>query len=139
HHFDWVLLRRVPYPGDFMVDHLDADSSFALVFLDDAAALWVRRDGALAPLAARLGYRELRQGPPGPGPWDTPPPATRCGAGESWPSWSARRRVPPTTLRRWGGWEAWRSPSETWTTRKVTCGRRWRWTRARRARTSGWA
>src|SRR5262249_51815797 len=26
------------------------------------AALWVRRDGALAPLAARLGYRELPAG-----------------------------------------------------------------------------
>lgn len=62
HRFDWVLLRRAPYPGDFLVEHLDADSTFALVFMDDAAALWVRREGALAPLAARFAYHELPAG-----------------------------------------------------------------------------
>lgn len=62
HHFEWVLLRRVPYPGDFLVEHLDADSSFALVFMDDAAALWVRKNGALASVAARLAYHELPAG-----------------------------------------------------------------------------
>jgi tetratricopeptide (TPR) repeat protein len=62
HRFDWVLLRRVPYSGDFLVEHLDADSSFALVFMDDAAALWVRREGSLAPLVARFGYHELPAG-----------------------------------------------------------------------------
>ena len=63
HHFEWVLLRRVPYPGDFLVEHLDADSSFALVFLDDAAALYVRRDGILAPIAAAFRYRAIAAGP----------------------------------------------------------------------------
>jgi len=62
HRFDYVLLRRVAYPGDFLVEHLDADSLFALVFLDDAAALWVRKDGRLAPLARRFAYRELPAG-----------------------------------------------------------------------------
>ena len=57
HRFDYVLLRRAPYPGDGLVEHLDADSTFALVFLDDAAALWARREGPLAPLAARFAYR----------------------------------------------------------------------------------
>jgi hypothetical protein len=60
--FEWVLLRRIAFPGDFLVEHLDADSSFALVFLDDAAALWVRREGTLAGIAARFAYRELPAG-----------------------------------------------------------------------------
>jgi len=62
HHFDWVLLRRVPYPGDLLVEHLDADSSFALVFMDDAGAVWVRRDGPLQALGSRFAYRALPAG-----------------------------------------------------------------------------
>lgn len=53
-HFEWVLLDRVQAPGDDLADRLDADSTWALVFADDVAALYVRRAGALAPLAARL-------------------------------------------------------------------------------------
>jgi hypothetical protein len=56
HRFDYVLLRRRAYAGDDLVEHLDADSSFALVFLDDAAALWVRRGGSLASVAERYAY-----------------------------------------------------------------------------------
>jgi hypothetical protein len=62
HRFDWVLLRRVAYPGDSFVEHLDADSTFALVFMDDAAALWVRRRGPLSEIAARFAYHELPAG-----------------------------------------------------------------------------
>ena len=43
-----------------MVEHLDGDSAFALVFMDDAAALYVRRDGPLATVAERLEYHERR-------------------------------------------------------------------------------
>ena len=62
HRFDWVLLRRVPYAGDFFVEHLDADSTFALIFMDDAAALWVRRRGPMGGIASRLAYHELPAG-----------------------------------------------------------------------------
>lgn len=44
--FDWVLLDRFQARGDDLADRLDRDSLWALVFADDAAALWVRRDGA---------------------------------------------------------------------------------------------
>jgi tetratricopeptide (TPR) repeat protein len=61
--FDWVVLpRRLPGEPD-LIDFLDADRErWALVFLDDAAALWLRRDGALAALAAREGYPLLPAG-----------------------------------------------------------------------------
>jgi tetratricopeptide (TPR) repeat protein len=62
HRFDYVLLRRVPYAGDLLLEHLDADSTFALVFLDDAAAVWVRHGGPLAQVAERFTYRELPAG-----------------------------------------------------------------------------
>jgi hypothetical protein len=62
HRFDYALLRRTPYAGDRLIEFLDADSSFAIVFMDDAAALYARRDGPLAELAARRAYRELPAG-----------------------------------------------------------------------------
>jgi len=62
HRFDYVLLRREPYRNDRLVEFLDADTSFALVFVDDAAALWVRRGGRFADLADSLGYRHLPAG-----------------------------------------------------------------------------
>lgn len=61
--FDYVLLARVPVPGETLLDRLDADSTWALVFLDDAAALYARRDGRLAGLARAAAYRELPAGP----------------------------------------------------------------------------
>jgi tetratricopeptide (TPR) repeat protein len=62
HRFDYALLKRTAYAGDRLLDFLDADTAFALVFLDDAAALWVRRDGHLAPIVPRLAYREILAG-----------------------------------------------------------------------------
>src|SRR5262249_12837975 len=41
---------------------LDADSGFALVFVDDVAALYVRRVVALSPVTERFGYRLLPGG-----------------------------------------------------------------------------
>ena len=61
--FDVVVLRRFPYPGDRLLDFLDADTTFALVFLDDAAALYARREGALRELATTSAYRVLPAGP----------------------------------------------------------------------------
>jgi hypothetical protein len=61
--FDYVLLARVPLPGETLLDRMDADSTWALVFLDDAAALYVPRRGRLAPVAARDAYRLLPAGP----------------------------------------------------------------------------
>lgn len=60
--FDWVLLTRV-LPGDpNLSDFLDADPRWALVFLDDVSALWLRRDGSRAALAEAEGYRYLPAG-----------------------------------------------------------------------------
>jgi hypothetical protein len=61
--FDFCLLARVPVPGQTLLDRLDADSTWALVFLDDVAALYVRRDGRLLGLAPDLAYRLLPAGP----------------------------------------------------------------------------
>lgn len=61
--FDYVLLARVPLPGETLLDRMDADSTWALVFLDDAAALYVRRAGPFARVAARDAYRLLPAGP----------------------------------------------------------------------------
>jgi tetratricopeptide (TPR) repeat protein len=61
-HFDYALLARVQYPADRLLDALDADSSFALVFKDDVAALFVRREGALRQVAERFAYRVVPAG-----------------------------------------------------------------------------
>jgi len=45
-----------------LVDFLDADTSFALVFVDDVAALYARRQGPMAPVASRFAYRMLPAG-----------------------------------------------------------------------------
>ena len=55
--FDWALLKTPHSPGDHLLDHLDADTSYALVFMDDAAALYLRREGRLGSLADSLRYR----------------------------------------------------------------------------------
>lgn len=60
--FDWALLSRPPPPGDRMQDFLDADSAWAMVFVDDGAAVYLKRRGALAPLAAREAYHALGAG-----------------------------------------------------------------------------
>ncbi len=59
--FDYVLLDRIAVPGETLIERLDADSTWALVFLDDRAALWVRRDGPLRAAAAGE-YRSVPAG-----------------------------------------------------------------------------
>jgi hypothetical protein len=63
HHFDYVLWRRSGYGSERLLDRFDADSALALVFLDDAAALYVRRDGLMAPVAEAFRYRAIAAGP----------------------------------------------------------------------------
>ena len=60
--FDWVILRRVPYPGDQMVEILDADPAYAIAFMDDAGVLYLRRDGADSALARAHAYRWIAAG-----------------------------------------------------------------------------
>jgi tetratricopeptide (TPR) repeat protein len=60
--FDYALLGRPQTPGDHLPDALDADSSWALVFVDDAAALYVKRARPLAAVAGRNAYRVLGAG-----------------------------------------------------------------------------
>jgi tetratricopeptide (TPR) repeat protein len=62
HRFDYVLLQRVQEGDNRLLDVLDADSTWALVFADDAAALYLRRSGAMAALAASLGAGALPVG-----------------------------------------------------------------------------
>ena len=59
HHFEWVLTTPTRNLSGALPDELDADSSWRLVFYDDAALLYVRRGGALASIAERDGYRLL--------------------------------------------------------------------------------
>jgi hypothetical protein len=60
--FDYVVLQREQDPGDRLLDVLDADSSWALVFSDDVAQVLVRRTTALNPVAERHGYRVMPAG-----------------------------------------------------------------------------
>lgn len=62
HHFEWVLTSGVVELTGGFPDQLDADSTWRLVFYDDAALLYVRRAGPLAALAERDGYRWLPGG-----------------------------------------------------------------------------
>lgn len=54
-HQEWVR-------GDRLLDVLDQDSRWALVYRDDAAALYVRRDGPLAAIAEHWAYRVMPGG-----------------------------------------------------------------------------
>jgi hypothetical protein len=65
HRFEWVVAPSLQIRGQHLLDFLDADTTFSLVCLDDAAALYLRRSGAFAPLVARDGYRLLTAGPAG--------------------------------------------------------------------------
>ena len=55
HTFDYILMKRLQEGDNRLLDVLDADTTWALVFADDAATVYVRRSGPLAPIAARLG------------------------------------------------------------------------------------
>ena len=64
--FDWLLLDRLRNgPGDHLLTTLDRDSSFACVFMDDAAYLLVRRAGATAAVADSFGFRTVPADPAG--------------------------------------------------------------------------
>lgn len=52
--FDWALLRHRELPGSVLLDALDADSTWALLSLDDVAALYVRRSSPAAARAFRV-------------------------------------------------------------------------------------
>lgn len=60
--FDYILLYRVQVPGDRLLDFLDADTTFVPVFIDDIAAIYVRREGALRAVADTFAYRVLPAG-----------------------------------------------------------------------------
>ncbi len=57
HHFDYILLERAQVGDDRLLDVLDADTTWALVFADDAGTVYVRRDGPLRSVAERSAYR----------------------------------------------------------------------------------
>jgi tetratricopeptide (TPR) repeat protein len=58
HRFEYVVLSRYHAGMGQLLDFLDADTtSWALVFADDAAAVYLRRDGPHARLAADSAYR----------------------------------------------------------------------------------
>ena len=54
--FDYALLYRRQFGGDRLLDALDADTAWALVFLDDVGAVYVRRKGPLAAIADSFAY-----------------------------------------------------------------------------------
>ena len=56
HRFDWALLKRLHSPQDLTIEHLEADPAWALVFADDAAALFVKRQGPLAAVADSFAF-----------------------------------------------------------------------------------
>ena len=62
--FEWLLLRHRELPGSVLLDALDADSSWALLSLDDVAALYVRRSSPAAALAFHVvpaGHEGMRR------------------------------------------------------------------------------
>jgi tetratricopeptide (TPR) repeat protein len=60
--FDYALLDRMSLRDNHLLDFLDADSTWALVFADDVAALYLCRDGPLAAVAGRYAYRLMPGG-----------------------------------------------------------------------------
>ncbi len=59
---DYALLDRRMGSGIELLDTVDADSSWKLVFVDDTAALFVRGEGPLAAVADSSGYTLLGGG-----------------------------------------------------------------------------
>jgi tetratricopeptide (TPR) repeat protein len=62
HRFDYAVLSGLSPPKDSLLDVLDADTTWALVFKDDVAVLFVRRGGTLDSIARGYAYRELPAG-----------------------------------------------------------------------------
>jgi len=64
--FGWLLLDRLRNgPRDSLLTFLDRDSSFACVFMDDAAYLFVRRSGSLAAVADSFRFQSVPASPEG--------------------------------------------------------------------------
>ena len=61
-HFDWVLLPGTISGTPKLADFLDADSTWALVFVDDEGVLWLRRNGSCAQQAREYAYHYLPGG-----------------------------------------------------------------------------
>jgi hypothetical protein len=96
--FDYVLMGRLLAPDHPLLDVLDADTSLALVFADDAAALFVRRREARWPRSPRALRTPRRR--PGAGSWCRPSSAvvsTHRSAPGSRASWSDARPHRPGT------------------------------------------
>ena len=55
-HFDYILLERRQDPGDRLLDVLDNDTTWVMVFADDVAELFVRRSGTFSDVARDSGY-----------------------------------------------------------------------------------
>ena len=62
HRFDYILMKRLQEGDNRLLDVLDADTTWALVFADDAATVYVRRLGPLSEIATRLGQGALPAG-----------------------------------------------------------------------------
>lgn len=67
YHFPYLLLRRLHGETDVSLDIVEADTNFAMVFLDDAAAIYIRRHGPLAAVADSFTYRINKAGRAGMG------------------------------------------------------------------------
>ena len=52
HRFDYILVERAQEGDNRLLDLLDADTTWVLVFADDAATVYLRRSGSMAALAA---------------------------------------------------------------------------------------
>jgi len=63
HRFEWVLLDRNPSPGERLMMWVAADTTFVPVFMDDAAIVFVRREGALAAVADSFAFRVVPADP----------------------------------------------------------------------------
>jgi hypothetical protein len=61
--FDYLVLIRNPVEKDNLLKIVDRDTSWARVFGDDAACVYVRRRGPFAQLAADSAYRTLPADP----------------------------------------------------------------------------
>jgi len=66
--FDWVLLSGATPGSPRLANYLDADTTWALVFVDDEAVLWLRRDGSCAGIAREHAYRFMPGGTAAIGP-----------------------------------------------------------------------
>ena len=57
YNFDYALLDRATEAESRLLDFFDEDTTWALVFVDDDAALYLRRAGSFAAVADSFGYR----------------------------------------------------------------------------------